>query len=239
MSTTCRRFVSSRMIGFSVSERERGDGVDVALHLVHDAAGVGPEVELDRHRAHPLVRRRADLLDAVDALDRLLDADGHRRLDLLGGGAEIQDFNADRSSFISGNTPSLALVAARSPLATMNTLIRFAATPLRANHSILPCTLAFPLRKRPPAQAAGKSAGSEPRSARRALLRHASRAGPIRRPRHPPSLSAGRSVWVCRKRRHAGKAHILPDRRSPPGRSDGEHAHRVAAACARRLLSPC
>ena len=47
-------------------EREGGDGVDVVLHLVGDAADVGSEVELDRHRAHPLVRRRADLLDAVD-----------------------------------------------------------------------------------------------------------------------------------------------------------------------------
>ena len=78
-----RQPADDRLLGL---ERERGDGVD------------GPEVELDRHRAHPLVRRRADLLDAVDALDRLLDADGHRRLDLLGGGAEIQDLDADRSS---------------------------------------------------------------------------------------------------------------------------------------------
>ena len=76
-------------------DREGGDGVDVALDLVDDAAGVRPEVELDHHRAHPLGGRRLELLDAVDALDRFLDADVHRLLDLLRGGAEIRNLDVD------------------------------------------------------------------------------------------------------------------------------------------------
>ena len=42
------------------------------------------------------------------------------------------------SSCISGNTSSLLLTAARTPLARMNAIIRLAATPLRANQSIMP-----------------------------------------------------------------------------------------------------
>ena len=54
---------------------ERGDGVDLVLDLVDDPAGVGTELELDHDQGAALGRRRLDLLDAVDALDGLLDAE--------------------------------------------------------------------------------------------------------------------------------------------------------------------
>ena len=44
------------------------------------------------------------------------------------------------SSSISGNTSSLLLTAARTPLNRMNAIIRLAATALRASQSIMPFT---------------------------------------------------------------------------------------------------
>ncbi len=46
-----------------------------------------------------------------------------------------------RSSSISGNASSRVLVAPRRPLTTMNAIVRLAATLLRANQSIMACTL--------------------------------------------------------------------------------------------------
>ena len=67
MSTTCARFVSSRMIGFSV---QIGNVVIPSILLLTSSTTrrrVGAAVELDHHHAHPLRRGRLDLLDAVDA----------------------------------------------------------------------------------------------------------------------------------------------------------------------------
>ena len=179
MSTTCNRFVSSRMIGFSVSigkvvmastlfftsSATRRASAPRSSSIVTEPA---PSYAVDRICLMPSMPSIASSIRTVTA-----DSTSSGAAPRYGTSTLI------RSSSISGNTSSLALVAARSPLATMNTIIRLAATPLRANHSIMPCTFASPLRRRPRAQAAGKSAGPEPRFARRALRRRASRAGPF------------------------------------------------------------
>ena len=90
-----RELADDRLLGL---DRERGDGVDVALDLVDEPAPVRAEVELDHDGAHPLGRRRLDALDAVDALDRLLDADVHALLDLLRGGAQVRDLGSPATS---------------------------------------------------------------------------------------------------------------------------------------------
>ena len=71
------------------------DGVDPALDVIQHAANVGAELELDHDAAHALRRRRDDLLDAVDAVDRLLDPHAHGLLDLFRGGPQVGHLDVD------------------------------------------------------------------------------------------------------------------------------------------------
>ena len=81
--------------GFLGLDRERGDRIALVLDLVDHPPGVGAELELDYDRRAPFRRRRLDLLDAVDALNRLFDPDDDPGLDLFRGGAEVGDRDAD------------------------------------------------------------------------------------------------------------------------------------------------
>ena len=74
---------------------KRRDGVDVVLDLVHHPARIGAELELDHDRGAALGCGGLDLLDAVDALNRLLDADDDPFLDLFRRRAEVRHLDAD------------------------------------------------------------------------------------------------------------------------------------------------
>ena len=80
--------------GFLGFLRERLDGIDVGLDVVEHAPRVAAEGDLDHHRAGAFVRRGDDLLDAVDALNRLLDADADALLDLFRRRAEVRHLDA-------------------------------------------------------------------------------------------------------------------------------------------------
>ena len=66
----------------------RGDAV---AHVLHRAAHVGVERELDARLAAALEAARGDALDAGDAVERLLDRLGHLALDRLGRRARVGD----------------------------------------------------------------------------------------------------------------------------------------------------
>ena len=179
MSTTCNRFVSSRTIGFSVSI---GKVVMASTLFFTSSATRRPSAPRSSSIVTvPIPSFAVERICLMPSMPSIASSMRTVTADSTSSGAAPRYGTSTliRSSSISGNTSSLALVAASSPLATMNTIIRLAATPLRANHSIMPCTLAPPLRRRPRAQAAGKSAGPGLRSARRALRLRASRAGPF------------------------------------------------------------
>ena len=86
------QLADDRLLGF---DRKGRDRVDAALDLVNHLARIGAELELDGDRAHPLGRRRLDLLDAVEPLDRFLDPDRDRVFDLLRRGAKIGHLDVD------------------------------------------------------------------------------------------------------------------------------------------------
>ena len=81
-----------RPLGF---HGERRDRLDVVRHLVEHAPGIGAGLELHDHRRAALGRGRRDLLDAVDVLDGLLDADDDPGLDLLRRRAEVGHLDSD------------------------------------------------------------------------------------------------------------------------------------------------
>ena len=141
MSTTCSRFVSSRTIGFSVSSGK----VAIASTLLFTSSTTR---RASAPRSSSIVTvpipsfavERICLMPSMPSIAssmRTFTADSTSS----GAAPRYRTSTLIRSSSISGNTSSLALVAARSPLATMNTISRLAATPLRANHSIMPCTV--------------------------------------------------------------------------------------------------
>jgi hypothetical protein len=74
---------------------ERVEGVDPVLDVVERLADVGSREKLDDHVAAALRGRRADLVDALDPLELLLDADADALLDLFGGGAAVLDRDRD------------------------------------------------------------------------------------------------------------------------------------------------
>ena len=63
------------------------DGVDVVAHLLRGDVDVLLEAEGDEDLRDALGRDRAQLVDAADGVDRLLDLVGDLGLDLLGRGA--------------------------------------------------------------------------------------------------------------------------------------------------------
>ena len=95
MSVTWLRAVSSRMMGLSVWSGKAVNRVDVVLDLVNHPAGIGAQFQLDHDRSHAFRSGRLELLDAVDALERLLDADDDSGLDLFGRRPKVRHLNAD------------------------------------------------------------------------------------------------------------------------------------------------
>ena len=85
-----QHLADDRLLGFF---RERIDGIDAVLDVVEHGPRVGTELDLDQHRAHALGRGGCDLLDPVDALDRLLDPDADGFFDLLRCRAQIRHFD--------------------------------------------------------------------------------------------------------------------------------------------------
>ena len=76
-------------------ERERGDCLDVARHLVEHPLGVGAGLELHDHGCAALGSPRHDLPDAVDVVDGLFDANYDPGFDFLRRGSEIGHLDSD------------------------------------------------------------------------------------------------------------------------------------------------
>ena len=74
------RFLDDRLLGLL---GEGVDGVDPRLDVVQQLLDVGARHRLDQHRADVLAGGRADLLDPLEVLDRLFDADDHPFFDLF------------------------------------------------------------------------------------------------------------------------------------------------------------
>ena len=140
MSTTCCRMVSSRMIGFSACS---GNVVMVSILLLTSS--------MTRRASAPSSNSIVTVPIPSDAVDwiRLIPsmpwiASSMRTLTASstssGAAPRYGTSTWIRSSAISGKCSSRTVVVARTPLATMNAIIRLAATLLRANHSIMPFT---------------------------------------------------------------------------------------------------
>ena len=74
----------------------RNDGLNAVLDLLRGDVNVLFENELDEHLRDALDRRRAQLVDAADRVDRLLDLFGDLGLDLLRRRTGIRDRHRDR-----------------------------------------------------------------------------------------------------------------------------------------------
>ena len=71
------------------------DFLDLGLDVLQHPAVVHARLEPRQHHAGALARLRGDVLDALDALDRLFDLDDDTLLDLLGGGAGEEGLHLD------------------------------------------------------------------------------------------------------------------------------------------------
>ena len=142
MSTTCCRFVSSRMIGFSVSI-----GKVVMASMLLLTSSTTRRASAPRSSSiitEPIPSEAVDWICLMPSMPWIDSSMRTFTASSTSSGAAPRYGTSTwiRSSSISGKTSSLTFVVARMPLTMMNTIIRLAATLFRANQSIMPLTIA-------------------------------------------------------------------------------------------------